>query len=398
MSESELKLCYLVPGPRAEQYTGYLGTIVDSVQLSENAFIHIVQGDSSDYFVVPATSPMPERRAAVGAGVGISAFNFSRENESFFWTNHESTLSNVEHALGVDQTNETVILDDRICLKWQLTAQSSIAATKEEILFTRRFVQTPKLQGHLWWLDSTGNKRLIASANSFIADSKDGWSWAPELLSTTDSTIWAHELGKVTAQMHSEFSTAGFDAIDDDDIALMETRTTNQLVGIAKSNSSALAVLQERADWVLSELKHLKGNVKQLIHGDFHVGQILRTTSDEIFVIDFEGDPLITVQFPLQTPLVDIASMRCSLLHASAVAVKQGADESLIVRQALEADRQFLSGYGEINSLTEREIDLSYLLMWSQEIRELNYAETFLPRWRYASEFAITKLQDGYGR
>ena len=132
-----------------------------------------------------------------------------------------------------------------------------------------------------------------------------------------------------------------------------------------------------------------------LIHGDFHVGQILKTAhSDRLWVIDFEGDPLSTESESTDV-LRDIASMCASFFHVGAVAIKYGADSEAIREWILQTEAIFTSKYFNGSAF---DITALHALMSSLEVRELKYADKFLPQWRYAPEFAISYMKElGYG-
>jgi predicted trehalose synthase len=132
-----------------------------------------------------------------------------------------------------------------------------------------------------------------------------------------------------------------------------------------------------------------------LIHGDFHVGQILKTDqSDQLWVIDFEGDPLATAEEAID-PLRDVASMCASFFHVGAVAIKYGADPAVIKEWIVQAESIFTTTYFQGNGFDIRAL---HELMRSLENRELKYADKFLPQWRYAPEFAISYMEElSYG-
>ena len=239
-----------------------------------------------------------------------------------------------ERFISVDQSNESVVLDESIIVKWQLTAQKSQGAHKEEVLMDNKFSYLPELLGNIYWED-----KLIASANKYIPGTTDGWSWCVEKAKANDLGKWLDDLAALSAEMH----------------------------------------------------RCLEG----LIHGDFHVGQILKTSeSDQLWVIDFEGDPLSTE--PESNDLMrDIASMSASFFHVGAVALKYGADPVKIKEWIIKAESLFTNKYFDGEAF-----DIAWLhsLMLDLEARELKYADKFLPKWRYAPEFAIAYMKElGYG-
>lgn len=149
----------------------------------------------------------------------------------------------------------------------------------------------------------------------------------------------------------------------------------------------------------LDDLAHLTKEMHRclegLIHGDFHVGQILkRTQNNQMWVIDFEGDPLVVAEEATDS-LRDIASMCSSFFHVGAVAINYDANSEMIKEWILQAETIFLTKYFDGS---EFDISALHALMRTLENRELKYADKFLPQWRYAPEFAISYMKElGYG-
>jgi predicted trehalose synthase len=62
------------------------------------------------------------------------------------------------------------------------------------------------------------------------------------------------------------------------------------------------------------------------IHGDLHVGQVLRWR-DGFAIVDFDGNPTVSGASPYQPAARDLAQLTTSLEHVAQVAVKRrGAD------------------------------------------------------------------------
>ena len=89
------------------------------------------------------------------------------------------------------------------------------------------------------------------------------------------------------------------------------------------------------------------------IHGDYHLGQVLRTARDDFMIIDFEGEPLRSLEERRQkaSPLRDVAGMLRSFAYAAATLGMEakGADtptrELRIGRWERDSREAFLRGY-----------------------------------------------------
>lgn len=239
-----------------------------------------------------------------------------------------------ERVITADQSNQSVVVDENVIIKWQLVAKLSQDAKKQELLSKNGFNYLPELLGNIYW-----NDYLVASVNRYIKAAEDGWSWCVEYAKQGDYGTWVNDLAELTTQMH-------------------------------------LALAGQ-------------------IHGDFHVGQILKTKdSHKLWVIDFEGDPLGANQ-EQSNQLRDVASMCVSFFHVGAVAIKYGSDTNSIKKWILDTQGKFLSKY-----FGSKAFDLGQLhhQMRALEDRELEYADKFLNYWRYAPEFAIKYMEElGYG-
>ena len=244
--------------------------------------------------------------------------------------------------------------------KWQLFAQASVAPEKELLLHQAGFAHTPQLCGHLVHIDSGD---LIASVVGFIPDSTDGWTWCPAALAA-GQTRWATQLGVITAQMHR---------------ALRAGRTSSYPAGGAP-------------------VPALEGVLTHIVHGDFHVGQILKSDAG-MFVIDFDGDPLASFEqkFACQSPLLDVASMSASFIHAGMVSIKSGANRDAVCTAIKQARAEFEIAYCTESAIDIDESALDELVLQIEQ-RELVYAREYLPRWLYAPEGALEYLKEFHGR
>ena len=142
------------------------------------------------------------------------------------------------------------------------------------------------------------------------------------------------------------------------------------------------------------------------VHGDLHLGQVLRTPDGFVFV-DFEGDPLrpLEERRRLRPPLVDVASLLLSLDHDSTAAERRalaggwlpddhaGLD---IVAWRRRSRERLLAGYraGLRRAGAPIAIDEPLLdgLAVAKECAEFVYAATYLPEWLWAPHAGMGRL------
>lgn len=320
----------LLPISRADQVNACSDVFVDFA-ISDSAGVLIFESGDKN-FVAPYVKNKELRRAQPKDAV--TAKLLSNPLPHGLYSTMQGGSYTHERFISVDQSNESIVLDESIIVKWQLTAQKSIGAHKEKILTENGFTYLPELLGNIYW-----DKKLLASINKYIPGTSDGWTWCVEKAKENDLGKWLDDLAHLTKEMH----------------------------------------------------RCLEG----LIHGDFHVGQILKSTqNNQMWVIDFEGDPLVVAEEATDS-LRDIASMCSSFFHVGAAAINYDANSEMIKEWILQAETIFLTKYFDGS---EFDISALHALMRTLENRELKYADKFLPQWRYAPEFAISYMKElGYG-
>ena len=244
-----------------------------------------------------------------------------------------------------------------------------------------------------------GSESLLALVTAYLPGACDGWEWCVDE-AVSRGTSFATDLGALAADLHAAMATpsAAFpDPVRQADVVRAGESPWSLRAGEALGEALALTDgedgdwLAERADALRAELAPLasvRATPLIRIHGDLHVGQILRWR-DGYAVIDFDGNPTVAGAAPFQPAARDLAQLTTSLEHVGQVAVRRrGADPEMIAgwseaaRATLES--AYLARLDELGRAALLDRSLLRPFEIEQECRELVYAARHLPRWRYA--------------
>ena len=211
-----------------------------------------------------------------------------------------------------------------------------------------------------------GRTTTVGMLQQFLPDAVDGWAMATtsvrDLMAEGDLHAdevggdfagEAQRLGQAVAAVHADLERAlGSEHAAADDI----DRTVRAMVDRLDAVVEAVPQLRPYVPALreaFEQARDTPGAISiQHIHGDLHLGQVLRTVHGWL-LIDFEGEPgaPIAERTALRSPLRDVAGMLRSFDYAAhQLLVGQPEDHQLAVR-ALEWSRRnraaFTEGYAE---------------------------------------------------
>ncbi len=296
----------------------------------------------------------------------------------------------------VDQTNYSVVVDERVVVKW-LTPPAPLPHPAPEILahlVEAGFNDTAPPYAALTGVVD-GRECLLALVTGYLPEARDGWEWCVDE-AERGTTGFATDLGRLAAGLHLALATL---PAPPGVVAGMETAATE--ADRARAALAEALELTGGADgaWLAGRAGAMRRELAALetapatsplirIHGDLHVGQILRWR-DGYAVIDFDGNPTVADAAPYQPAARDVAQLTTSLDHVAQVAIKRRStppgEAAAWARRAratlLTAYRRRLAEAGRAGLLDE---SLLRPFEVEQECRELIYAARHLPRWRYA--------------
>ncbi|MFE7935035.1 maltokinase [Streptomyces sp. NPDC057456] len=169
-----------------------------------------------------------------------------------------------------------------------------------------------------WFRTTHPQEATLGVLQPFLPDASDGWTLALRALARgEDFTAEAEELGRATADVHLALAAAlpaGPDAEDGRTAAAMTER-----LEAAAHHVPALRPFVPGLTTAFGALSVCDaGPPAQRIHGDLHLGQVLRAGRDW-FVIDFEGEPSrpLAERRSAHSPVRDIAGMLRSFDYAA---------------------------------------------------------------------------------
>jgi maltokinase len=196
--------------------------------------------------------------------------------------------------------------------------------------------------------------------SELVRGARDGFELACDLAGEGRSFgDLAEDLGRTTAQMHRALREALPAATDDDADPAQVVRTLRER---AREATDRVPELAERADAIARAFDPLERLARvpplQRVHGDFHLGQVLRSGDGRWYVLDFEGEPQASAAEKTRPDLAlrDLAGMLRSLDYAAAVG--RAGDPGWLA----EARARLIAGYQAGNEHTDDDVNLDVLL------------------------------------
>jgi maltokinase len=257
--------------------------------------------------------------------------------------------------LGVDQSNTSIVFDEKLIMKLFRRIDDGPNPDVEvtEALAGNGFANIARPVGA--WEGGGGH---LAVVSEFLAGGTDGFQLAlTSLRDLYDARTKPHEaggdfgpdacrLGSITAEMHVALARAFGTSAADTSSWVADMRT--QLERLPADVEVDRARVQAQYDRLLS----IDAGPAIRIHGDFHLGQVMRTDAGW-HVLDFEGEPArpLAERRRPSSPLRDVAGMLRSFHYGAAVGLREyggDADEEVLAL-ATEWEHHnrvnFLEGY-----------------------------------------------------
>ena len=262
-----------------------------------------------------------------------------------------------------EQSNSSIIFGDQLILKLFRRQQAGLNPDIEigrYLTGVAGFDRVPPFQGSIEYRRGASHQADLAIVQGLLANEGDGWTWTTEELERyyeisshtelpqTPEAARDHVgayvdaagiLGKRTAELHlalaaavdnPAFAPEPFAANDIDTMTGRMRDEATRAFALLKATLSRLPDNSiEMAGLALGRQKRILDRLsitaagrdfgKRIrIHGDYHLGQVLRTKNDFV-ILDFEGEPArpLEQRRGKYTPLKDVAGMLRSFSYAA---------------------------------------------------------------------------------
>ena len=311
-----------------------------------------------------------------------------------------------ERRLGVEQSNTSVALGHRLILKCYLllTPGTNPEVEVNAFLTAVGFVGAPRLGGFADYVVESDKPAAAAMLQELVASETDGWAWVQACLAggaagRDRATDGLRGVGTLTRELHLALASRPDDPAfparmaSARELAAWHARAELQLEtalgALADAPRGRLLAIAAGIRRRLAALRTAGDTRVTRIHGDYHLGQLLRTDAG-FSVIDFEGEPArpLAERREPASPLRDVAGMLRSIDYAASVAWRESRLTGLDT-WAHGAREAFLSAYGRI-SLSEA--DLLGALEVEKACYEVAYEANNRPDWVSVPMAALERL------
>jgi trehalose synthase-fused probable maltokinase len=312
-----------------------------------------------------------------------------------------------ERVQAVEQSNSSAVLGDRLFLKVYRLLEPGTNPEVEVSAFLTAvgFPHAPALAGAITYLPDEGEPCAAGMLQAFLPARGDGWRWVLGRLAAGpdgagEAVADATQIGGITAELHAALASRpdapGFPArlATLDELAAWRASAEAQLQGAIEAlTGDSRARLEAVAPTIAERLAAIQDADTARatrIHGDYHLGQLLRTERG-FAVIDFEGEPARPLPERRQpaSPLRDVAGMLRSLDYAARTAQRGGAIGFEPDAWLSEARAAFLSAYGGLPPGGERLLAAFELEKACYEVR---YEANNRPEWTWLPLAALERL------
>ncbi len=253
----------------------------------------------------------------------------------------------------------------------------------------------------------------LAMLQQFLVTATDGWRLALTSVADLfaerdlhadevggDFAAESYRLGMATASVHASLREVLPTSLWSDEQRRFAAQSMQRRLDEAVVEVPALSDVAPGLSQAFTDLADLDAPVRvQRIHGDLHLGQVLRT-SVGWKLIDFEGEPEkpVAERVGLDTPLRDVAGMLRSFDYVALhTLLAEHADDTQLAYRAGEwADRNreaFVDGYSHVGGVDPRAEEVVLRAYETDKaVYELIYEARNRPTWTVIPMTALERL------
>ena len=324
-------------------------------------------------------------------------------------TDDQETLLHSPSRVGsAEQSNTSILYGDRAILKLFRHVSAGQNPDVEVVRFLTNVAGFSNIPAYLGDLHLRSDGTTIAFLQAFAKNQGDGWAWTLEQLDSFYAAVSgtngneaavrelaggyrdaADLLGRRTAEMHLALATpTGDPAFQTEPLLaqdLIQLRESIQMQAqkVMDALQSRLDDLPQNAAPIAAELLRNRERLyellrtdddeathyglRQRIHGDYHLGQLLRT-EDDFMIVDFEGEPArpLEERRKKQSPQKDVAGMLRSFSYAVHTAFERSLQTQSDQKEKLQA----------ATALWEKEVAAAFLKAYRETA---SHREDLLP-------------------
>jgi maltokinase len=319
------------------------------------------------------------------------------------------TLDSPSRVSTAEQSNTSLVFGDEMIIKAYRRVVPGVNPDVEVHVALAQ-VGCPHIARPLGWVDSPDG--VLAFAQEFLSGATEGWETAQASVRDLfveadlhpgecggDFSAEAERLGATTAEVHAALRAAfGTGLLAHDDVVARVDLLRGRLA-TAVVDAPVLAPFAGRLVAAYDDLEKLREPIAvQRVHGDFHLGQTLRTPTGWK-ILDFEGEPATPApeRRASDTPLRDVAGMLRSLDYAARMVLLDHPDDQQRAYRAAEWAEwnaaAFCRGYAGVAGHDPREDSvLLRALETDKAVYEVVYESRMRPSWTAIPLAAIERL------
>ena len=388
-----------------QHYQLLIGLRADPDERLDHATLGVLEDGRQVYDGLADAALGAELLARLAAGADVAGLHFTVTDEL------DASLHS--RSLGVEQSNTSVVFGSKYILK--VFRRLSPGENPDlEVSRALADVGCEHTLPALGWIEGSvsGEVTTLAMLQPFLTTATEGWALATtsvrDLYAEADLHAdevggdfagEAERLGAATATVHQDLARA----LPSETVGAAECAATSkqllERLAVAVREVPALAPFSEAVRAVYAGVATLtEGVAVQRVHGDLHLGQVLRTQTRWV-LLDFEGEPSrpLSERRALMSPLRDVAGMLRSFDYAARHLLADHPGEQHLTYRATEwATRNrgaFCDGYATAMGTDPRD---STVLLTAFEldkaVYEVVYEARHRPTWISIPLGAIERL------